>query len=93
MDVPPDGESKSGAEPMTAVAYRQTYQRRLMVLTTLRGEIPATDEMCRLISVDTLAPSLWVTARFLDGSKKSFRPEKIRPAKAAEEQAAEHQPA
>ena len=46
------------------------------------------DEFCRILKVETLPPSLWVSAAFLDGSIKNFRPEKIRPATAEEERIA-----
>ena len=59
-----------------------------MVLTSLQGELPESHEFCRIRSVETAAPSLWVTATFLDGSTKSFRSEKIRLATAEEAQSA-----
>ena len=49
-----------------------------MALTHLRGPTAEPDELCRITAVDTIAPSLWVTVKFLDGSKKGFRPEMIR---------------
>jgi hypothetical protein len=51
-----------------------------MALTKLRGAVPSIDELCRISSVQTLPDTLWVTARFLDGATRSFRPENIRPA-------------
>ena len=74
--------------PNSAAAYRAAHYRKLMVLTTLRSESPTLDEFCRINSVETLAPSLWVTATFLDGSTRRFRPEKIRDATPDEEQLA-----
>ena len=56
-----------------------------MLLTNLRGEVPTHDEFCRIRSVETLAPDLWVTVGFFDGSTKGLRPDKIRPATEAEE--------
>ena len=71
---------------LTAAAYQRRYGRTTMVLTHLRGATPEKDELCRILSVGTLAPSLWVTVKFLDGTTKSFRSETIRPASKAEEQ-------
>ncbi len=65
------------AEPLTASDYRRRYGRSLMVLKALRAELPANDELCRVTSVDTISPGLWVTVRFLDGQTRGFRPELI----------------
>jgi hypothetical protein len=65
-------------EALTASAYRHRYGRSLMVLRQLRAELPATDELCRVLAVDTVAPGLWITARFLDGTTRGFRPDLIR---------------
>jgi hypothetical protein len=73
--------------PSAAAAYRQIYGGRLMTLRKRQGAFPNVHELCRTRSVETLAPTLWVTATFLDGSTKSFRPEIIRPATEAEERA------
>ncbi len=59
--------------------YRALYGRSLMVLRKLRGVTPTADELCRITSVGTLAPGLWITVKFLDGSTNSFRPELIEP--------------
>lgn len=88
-----DHQKQETCEPGAAAAYRQIHGRSLMALTKLRGAIPAIDELCRISSVESLPPSLWVTARFLDGSTKSFRPENIRPATKDEEYALEHKAA
>ncbi len=63
-----------------AAAYRAAHYRKLMVLTTLGDAAPGPAEFCRIRSVETLAPGLWITATFLDGSTRRFRPEKIRDA-------------
>ena len=69
----------------SAPAYRIAYSRKLMVLTELRNVTPERDEFCRIRSVETLSPSLWITATFLDGSNRGLRPEKIRAATLDEE--------
>ena len=48
-----------------------------MVLTKWKSAAPDRDEFCRIRSVETLTPGLWVTATFLDGSICGFRPDKI----------------
>jgi hypothetical protein len=58
--------------------YRAAHRNRLMVVTKLRTETPTQFDFCRITSVETLAPSLWITVNFPDGSKKQFRPEGIR---------------
>jgi hypothetical protein len=75
-----DHQKHDTGEPGAAVAYRRIHGRSLMALTKLRGAIPSIDELCRISSVQTLPDTLWVTARFLDGATRSFRPENIRPA-------------
>ena len=60
-----------------------------MLLTPLQGEAPTRGEFCRIKSVETLAPDLWVTVGFFDGSTKGLRPDKIRAATKEEEQLAE----
>jgi len=79
--------------PDPATAYRAAHYRKLMVLMTWKGAAPERDEFCRIRSVETLAPGLWVTATFLDGSIRRFRPEKIRAATLDEEQRAGALPA
>ena len=74
--------------PDLAREYRIAHHRKLMVATKWKGVDPAADEFCRIRSVETLAPSLWITAEFLDGSIKRFRPEKIRLATLDEERLA-----
>lgn len=74
--------------PDAATEYRAAHHRKLMVLTICRGLTPERDEYCRLRAVETLAPGLWVTAVFLDGSTRRFRPEKIRVATVDEERQA-----
>lgn len=87
MEVNLDHQTPGAYGPRAASSYRQIHGRRLMALNKLRGTIPAIDELCRISSVETLAPTLWVTATFLDGSTRSFRPESIRPATKDEERA------
>ena len=65
-------------DPQTAAEYRVAYRNRLMVFTKIKGATPKLDEFCSIRSVETLSPNLWITGAFLDGSKKGFRPEKIR---------------
>ena len=64
----------------TAAEYQRIYGRRMMVLKKRRGAMAAADELCRITSVNTIAPDLWVTVQFLDGSSRSFRPDMIEPA-------------
>jgi len=71
-----------------AAAYRAAHSRKLMVLTKCKSAAPACDEFCRVHAVETLAPGLWLTARFLDGTVRRFRPEKIRVATVDEERRA-----
>lgn len=75
MDIPPE----------SAIAYRTAHHRKLMVLTKWKNVDPAADEFCRIRSVEVLAPDLWITAAFLDGSVRQFRPGKIRLATPEEE--------
>jgi|GEM_PF-4390298 len=77
-NLPPTLESAVAA-PISPAAYRQLYGRSVMVLRQLRAATPAPDELCRITSVNTLAPGLWITAKFLDGSVRSFRPDMIQP--------------
>jgi hypothetical protein len=63
----------------SAAEYRRRYGRTMMVLTRLKGKTAAPDELCRITSVNTIAPDLWVTVQFLDGSSRSFRPDMIEP--------------
>jgi hypothetical protein len=71
-------------EPITAADYRQRYGRSLMVLRKRRAEHPATDELCRVASVNTVEPGLWITVRFLDGTTRGFRPDLIEQSDLAE---------
>jgi len=74
--------------PDLATEYRIAHHRKLMVVTKWKGADPAADDFCRIRSVETLAPNLWITAEFLDGSVRKFRPEKIRLATLDEERRA-----
>lgn len=78
METNSPAVSPESEEALSASAYRRRYGRSLMVLRKLKGEVPEASELCRLASVDTVAPGLWITARFLDGSTRGFRPEMIR---------------
>lgn len=82
------------AEPIlpklsAASEYRRLFGRSLMALTQLKGTTAASDELCRITGVDTISPILWVTVKFLDGSKRGFRPEMIRMATVEEERSSE----
>ena len=68
-----------------AATYRAAHLRKLMVLAKSRGAEPECNEFCRIRSVETLPPNLWITATFLDGAVRQFRPEKIRDATSDEE--------
>jgi hypothetical protein len=72
--------------PDPAAVYRAAHSRKLMVLTKWRNAAaPACDEFCRIHSVETLSPGLWLTATFLDGSTRRFRPDAVRIATGEEE--------
>jgi hypothetical protein len=71
--------------PNAAAEYRLTHRNRLMVLTRLKSETPTLEEFCRIRSVETVSPGLWITALFLDDTTRRFRPDKIRVATADEE--------
>jgi hypothetical protein len=71
--------------PNAAADYRTTHRNRLMVLTKLKGDVPTREEFCRVFRVETVEPSLWITADFLDGSSRGMRPDKIRLATGDEE--------
>ena len=60
-----------------------------MLLSKIRGEVPTRNEFCHILAVETAAPSLWITVRFLDDSRKGLRPEKIRLATQDEERFAQ----
>jgi hypothetical protein len=76
------------SNPEPAAAYRAAHIRKLMILNRWKGAAPVCNEFCRISAVETLAPGLWLTARFLDGSVRRFRPEKIRVATLDEERLA-----
>lgn len=79
MEIPPD----------SVAAYKRDHARKLMVLTTPKNATLGNDDFCRIRSVETLSPGLWITATFLDGTVQRFRPEKIRLATPDEELAAD----
>ena len=70
----PEAEPKRG-EPTTALEYQQRYGPRMMVLKERKGATAAADELCRILSVNTIAPDLIVTVQFLDRSSRTLRPE------------------
>jgi len=76
------------SNPDPAAAYRAAHLRKLMILTKCRSEAPERNEFCRVHAVETLSPGLWLTATFLDGSTRRFRPEAIRIATMDEERRA-----
>ena len=78
MDAPDQPCQYSGT--LSAQDYQRLYGRRMMVMKKLRGATAGADELCRNTSVNTIAPDLWVTVQFLDGSSRSFRPDMIAPA-------------
>src|SRR5215210_7470930 len=85
MESTQTAKDSNPAAPISARDYRLANTGKLMVLTRLRGGLPAQDDFCRIRSVETLFPSLWISVRFLDGSIRWFRPEKLRLATADEE--------
>ena len=89
MHTVPNQADQSIPKPTLAAQYRTAHQHRLMLLTNLRGEVPTRAEFCRIKSVETLAPDLWVTVGFFDGSTKGLRPDMIRLATKEEESLAE----
>ena len=70
----PEAEPKRG-EPTTALEYQRRYGPRMMVLKERKGATAAPDELCRVLSVNTIAPDLIVTVQFLDRSSRTLRPE------------------
>ena len=70
----PQAESRRG-EPTTALEYQRRYGSRMMVLKQRKGATAADDELCRVVSVNTIAPDLIVTVQFLDRSSRTLRPE------------------
>ena len=89
MNTVTDQMVQSISKPTLASLYRTAHQHRLMLLTNLRGELPTRGEFCRIKSVETLSPGLWVTVGFFDCSTKGLRSDKIRPATKEEEGMAE----
>jgi hypothetical protein len=84
-----DRQKQDSCDASAATAYRQLHGRSLMALSKLRGAVPENDELCRIRSVETLPPTLWITVTFLNGTTKSFRPENIRRATTDEERTSE----
>lgn len=64
----------------SAQEYQQRYGRTMMVLKKRQGKTAAANELCRITSVNTISPDLWVSVQFLDGTSRSFRPDMIEPA-------------
>lgn len=83
----------TAGNPRAAADYKFAHRNKLMVLTKLKSETPGQDELCHIQSVETLVPNLWITANFLDGSRKRFRPEMIRVATEEEERLSHTLPA
>ena len=71
--------------PDLASEYREAHYGKLMVLTRRKNEPRKLEDYCRIRSVETVHPGLWITATFLDGIVDSFRPDKIRFATSEEE--------
>ncbi len=59
-----------------------------MILAASKNAAPGSDDFCRIRSVETVAPGLWITAVFLNGSIRRFRPDMIRLATPDEERLA-----
>ena len=70
----PEAEPTRG-EPTTALEYQRRYGPRMMVLKERKGATAAVDELCRILSVNTIAPDLIVTVQFLDRSSRTLRTE------------------
>ena len=68
----PEAEPKRD-EPTTALEYHRRYGPRMMVLKERKGATAAPDELCRILSVNTIAPDLIVTVQFLDRSSRTLR--------------------
>ena len=49
-----------------ATEYQRANRHKLMVLTKWRNATPERDEFCHIRSVETLTPSLWISAIFLE---------------------------
>ena len=69
-----EAEPKRG-EPTTALEYHRRYGPQMMVLKERKGETAAADDLCRILSVNTIAPDLIVTVQFLDRSSRTLRRE------------------
>jgi hypothetical protein len=54
--------------PNPATDCQRELGRKLMVFTKPGNLIPDQDECCRIKSVNTPDPGLWITATFLDDS-------------------------
>ena len=70
----PEAEPIRG-EPVTALEYHRRYGPQMMVLKERKGATAAADELCRILSVNTIAPDLIVTVQFLDRSSRTLRRE------------------
>ena len=77
---------QSNSAPDLAAKYRTAHQHRLMLLTKIPDDVPSKSEFCNIVAVETVEPGLWITVRFLDGSRKGMRPENIRLVTEEEEQ-------
>ena len=85
MDTIANKPAPADPLPGLAATYRAAHRNRLLLLTKLKSERPTRSEFCRILSVETAAPSLWITVGFLDGTRGGFRPEKLRLVTAEEE--------
>ena len=89
MHIVTNPTDQPASKPTPAAKYRAAHQHRLMLLTKLKSELPTRGDFCRVMAVETVAPDLWVTVGFFDGSTKGLRPDKIRVVTAEEERFAE----
>ena len=85
MHIATNHTDPRGSETTLAAKYRAAHQNRLMLLSKIKGEVPVRGEFCRILAVETVAPDLWVTVRFLDDSRKGLRPGNLRLATQEEE--------
>lgn len=85
MHIVTDPTDQPASKPTPAAKYRAANQHRLMLLTKLTSVLPTRGDFCRIKAVETVAPDLWITVGFFDGSTKGLRPDKLRAATEEEE--------
>ena len=85
MNIVTDQTPSMPSVPNLAAKYRAAHQHRLMLLSKIKGEVPTRHEFCHILAVETAAPNLWITVRFLDDSRKGLQPGNIRLATQEEE--------